>query len=394
VIALRMTNSIDRWLTHCPDPATDPLAGMREAGLLEPVPDYATIARTKAAIVERTGLLGVAGVWGGRHLVGRHFLSFGTDAQRAAWAGRALSVAISEPKVGAHPKLLTTKAEPIRDGYRITGQKAWVSNGPLAEAIVVFAITAEDAGRKRYSAFIVPRETPGLTMTEMPGFHALRPSRHCLLTLQNCELPASALLGEPATAYERMALPFRDIEDAVGTFATLGALRHAISLFAGAHLEQPEDLGAIIALTSVFAAAAEAVISALDANRLQTGNATLVGLRVLAIDITTRLRSLAKTTPAATTIPTPAAPTGAVTPGGARLKAAPIVMTGEGPPSTPSPKPTPQAPHRGPPPPTATGNEADRLQEILTDLDATLNIARGPRLARQANLGAAALRRP
>ncbi len=336
-----MTDPVDFWLSNCPDPATDPLQGMREAGLLDPVPDYATIARTKAAIVERTGLLGIASVWGGRHLVARHFLSFGTDAQRAAWQGRALSVAISEPKVGAHPKLLTTRADQTATGYRITGRKAWVTNGPSADAIIVFAITTEEAGRKRYSAFIVPRDTPGLTTEDMPGFHALRPSKHCLLTLDHCEVPSDAMLGSPGSAYDRMALPFRDIEDAVGTFGTLGALRHAVAQFAGTDTPQTEDLGAIVALTSVFAAGAESVVAALDAGRFRTGDATLVGLRVLAIDIVARLRALAN---AAAAVPAT---------------------------------------------PTATG----RLHAILSDLDATLNIARGPRLARQAHLGAAALRR-
>jgi acyl-CoA dehydrogenase len=323
-----MTDGIDLWLTHCPDPATDPLFGMREAGLLDPAPDYATIARTKAALTERTGLLGIAGIWGGRQLVFRHFLGFGTDVQRADWGQKALSVAISEPKAGAHPKLLTTRADASGSGYRMTGQKAWVSNGPSADAIIVFAITAEDQGRKRYSAFIVPRDTPGVTISEMPGFHALRPSKHCLLTLDSAPVPATAILGEAGSAYERMALPFRDIEDAVATFGTLGALRHAIGLFAGAPEESATELGAIVALTAVFAAGAEAVVEALDTQRFHTGDATLVGLRVLAIDIVTRLRSLAL--PAAT--------------------------------------------------------------EILADLDATLSIAAGPRLVRQAHLGQAALR--
>jgi acyl-CoA dehydrogenase len=321
-------NAIDAWLAACPDPATDPLPGMREAGLLDPVPDYATIGRIKAVLVERTGLLGVASVWGGRQLVGRHFLSFGTDAQRAEWSGQALAAAISEPKVGAHPKLLTTGAERVEGGFRITGQKAWVSNGPSAEAIIVFAITDEEQGRKRYSAFIVPRGTPGLTVSEMPGFHALRPSKHCLLTLDGCAVPDGAMLGEAGSAYERMALPFRDIEDAVGTFGTLGALRHAIGCFAGVALEQVAELGAIVALAAVFGAGAEAVVGALDAGQLRTGNATLVGLRVLAIDIVSRLRALA-------------------VPGTA---------------------------------------------EVIADLDATLSIARGPRLARQTQLGDAALR--
>jgi acyl-CoA dehydrogenase len=323
-----MTEAVDIWSKLCPDPATDPLRGMREAGLLHPAPDYATIARIKAELVERTGLLGVASVLGGRQLVGRHFLGFGTDAQRAEWGNRALAVAISEPKVGAHPKLLTTRADPVDGGFRVTGQKAWVSNGPSADAIIVFAITAEEAGRKRYSAFIVPRETAGLTMAEMPGFHALRPSKHCLLTLDGCLVPAGAMLGQAGSAYERMALPFRDIEDAVGTFGTLGALRHAIGSFAGTTLEQTAELGAIVALTSVFAAGTEAVVTALDAGQFRTGDATLVGLRVLAMDIVSRLRSLAM----------PA------------------------------------------------------VEAILADLDATLSIAQGPRLARQTNLGEAALR--
>ena len=322
-----MNSPIDEWLANCPDPAVDPLPGMREAGLLDPAPDYATIARTKAALVEHTGLLGVAGVWGGRQLVGRHFLRFGTDAERAEWSGRALAVAISEPTVGAHPKRLTTRADRFDGVYRLSGQKAWVSNGPSADAIIVFAITAEAQGRKRYSAFIVPTDTAGLTMSDMPGFHALRPSKHCLLTLDGCLVPETAMLGDAGTAYERMALPFRDIEDAVGTFATLGAFRHAIGLFAGAAMERTEDLGALVALTAVFAAASDCVVEALDDERLQAGDATLVGLRVQALDIVGRLRGLGL------------------------AKAA----------------------------------------GIIADLDATLSIARGPRLARQVRLGEAAL---
>jgi acyl-CoA dehydrogenase len=218
----------------------------------------------------------------------------------------------------------------VAGGFRITGQKAWVSNGPIAEAIIVFAITGQEGNRKRYSAFIVPRETAGLTMVDMPGFHALRPSRHCLLTLDNCHVPDTAMLGAPDSAYERMALPFRDIEDAVGTFATLGALRYAIGQCAGRPIQQTEALGAIVALTAVFAAGAASVVASLDAGQFTSGDAILVGLRVLALDILGRLRSI-------------------------------VAMD--------SP-----------------------LTGILADLDATLSIARGPRLARQARLGEMALR--
>jgi hypothetical protein len=137
-------------------------------------------------------------------------------------------------------------------------------------------------------------------------------------------------------AYERMALPFRDIEDAVGAFGTLGALRHAAGLFAGVTLGGPDqvgELGAIMALTAVFEAGAAAVVAALDDGHFRTGDATLVGLRILATNLSMRLRRLTEAVPG-----------------------------------------------------------MDRLLAVVADLDTTLGIARGPRLARQTQLGEAALR--
>ncbi|MDR3535703.1 MAG: acyl-CoA dehydrogenase [Acetobacteraceae bacterium] len=288
---------IDAWLARCTDPATNPCQGMAEAGLFAPLDRYIAIARTKAALTERTGLIGIGAAWGGRQVVGRYFIAaYANDAQRAAWLGSAASVAISEPGVGAHPKHLRTRAELDGDAYRITGEKAWVSNGLSAEVIIVFAITAEDAdGRKHYSAFLVPRVTPGLTLRDMPGFHALRPSRHCTVTLDGCRVPRAALLGALGTAYERMALPFRDAEDAVGTFGHLGAFRWLVARF-GALQAHADDailaLGGMAALTAVFAAGAESVVAALDAGRLASAAPALIGLRILAADMLVRARSL------------------------------------------------------------------------------------------------------
>ncbi|MBN8873906.1 MAG: acyl-CoA dehydrogenase family protein [Rhodospirillales bacterium] len=329
---------LDIWQAHCPDPAQDPFAGMEEAGLLEPFESYLAIAFTKAALTERTGLIGVGSVWAGRQVVGRAFLDrFATPEQLARWRGHAASVAISEPKVGAHPKHLRTRATEQPGGWHLEGEKAWVSNGPSAEVIIVLAITDEDAtGRKRYGAFLVPRDTPGLTLTEMPGFHALRPSRHCNITL-DCHLPADALLGERGTAYDLMALPFRDLEDAVGTFGLLGAFRHLLGRFG--HIQSRSDeavlsLGALVGLTAVFAAGAEAVVTALDQDALTREGATLIGLRVLAADLLVR----------------------------ARAHHAAHVQT-----------------------------EDAAVDTLLADLEATFTVARGPRAARQLRLGATLL---
>lgn len=329
-----IAGQIEAWLARCADVERDPFEGMAEAGLLSPADNYTAIARTKAALVEHTGLPGVAGIWGGRQMVARWFIAgFGDTEQRAAWLGRAASVAISEPRVGAHPKHLTTRAEPDGDGFRITGEKAWVSNGPSADVFIVLAITAEQDGRKRYSALLVPREATGITLKDMPAFHALRPSRHCGLLLDDVHVPRSALLGPEGAAYETMALPFRDVEDAVGTFSLLGAFRFLRTRLA-AQGEVSDDaalsLGGITALAAVFAEAAEAVVAALDADRLADKAATLVGLHVMAAAQLQRVRAhQARFGPA-----TDAA-----------------------------------------------------LAQLLADLDVLLSVAKGPRLARQARLG-------
>jgi acyl-CoA dehydrogenase len=256
---------------------------------------YAEIAREEAAIVERSGLLGEGGAWAGRQMVSRFFIAgFGNAEQRAAWEARLASVAISEPRVGAHPKLLTTRAEADGDGYAITGEKAWVSNGPLAEVFVVLAIMRIEDGRKRYGAFLVPCDTPGLTIKETPEYRALAPSRHCGLVLDGCHVPQSALLGSAGTAYETMALPFRDVEDAVGTFGLLGAFRFLHARFArqsDGGDEAALSLGGLVALTAVFAEAAAAVVTALDAGELPRLSAALVGLRVLAAEMLQRARA-------------------------------------------------------------------------------------------------------
>jgi acyl-CoA dehydrogenase len=324
---------IDAWLAHCPDPAVDPIPGMAEAGLLKPSGSYHEIARTKALMVERTGLLGVGGIWSGRQLVGRWFIEgFGTEAQKAAWLGKTAAVSISEPGVGAHPKQLTTRADPVGRAWRISGEKAWTSNGPIADVLIVLAITAEEDGRKRYSMFLVPRDTPGLTLKDMPGFHALRPSRHCQVVLDRCEIPADALLGRAGWAYDHMALPFRDVEDAVGTFGILGAFRFLLKRLrpeSDTDNERALWLGGLVALTAVYEAAAEAVVAPLDKGIVDMGSAALVGLRLLAAEILRLMRG-----------------------------------------------------HVG----KYAADDAV-VATLLDDIEATFGVARGPRLARQARLG-------
>jgi len=331
------------WSAAWPEPLRTDTAGMAEAGLfrigLTETPGYAAIAQVKDVLAETTGLLGLAGMWAGRQLVARFFLmGFGSAAQVAHYLARlaegsaTLSVAISEPGVGAHPKNLTTRAVADGTDIVITGAKAWVSNALEATHLIVFAIVEETDTRKRYSAFLVPTDTPGLSIAPMPGFEALPPSRHCAVTLAGCRVPASAQLGPSGTAFEAMAVPFRDVEDAVASAGLAGAVRAVLrGLAATAPDSADAELGAVAGLVAVLDHGARAVVAALDAGRMRHEAASGVGLRVLAADIRARLGQLIE-----------------------RID---------------------------PPPDPAR-------ERLLADLDALLSIARLPRAIRQARLGA------
>lgn len=339
-----MSDLIAAWHQAYPEPMQTRFAGMAEAGLfrigLEESSGYAAIARTWEKLVARTGLLDLGSAWAARQITARFFvLGFSRAEQQAALlpllssGAMGLAVAISEPGSGAHPKHLSTRAEADGEGVRISGEKAWVSNGPDAGIFLVFAITSEQAGRKRFSAFLVPRDTPGLELRDMPAFHGLRPARHCGLVLRDCRVKLTARLGPEGDAFAAMAVPFRDVEDAVGAAGLVGAFRFALArLGADAVPDALASLGAIAALTDVLAHGAAAAVAALDAGKLAQEAGTVIGLRLLAAEIALRIHSYRQSYPAAT---------------------------------------------------------SESLDRLLADIDIILNVAKGPRLIRQTRLGAA-----
>ena len=256
------------------------------------------IATAEAALVEGGGSIGFGLSWTGHQLVARHFvLGFATaDQQRRYLPGLAAgtltaAVAISEPGAGAHPKLLKTTARREGGDWILDGVKAWVTNGPFADLLIVFAISAMEGERKRYSAFIVPRDAAGLVISPMP-LRGLKPSPHCQLALRACRVPHAAMLGPPGGAYEAMALPFRDLEDAVGTAGLAGALRFVLRRLAAAP-QLPGDattkLGELSGLVAVLDQAARALAGALDAGR-KPDAALLSGTRSLAQHVLARVR--------------------------------------------------------------------------------------------------------
>jgi acyl-CoA dehydrogenase len=265
--------------------------------------DYADIARTEAALIAGGGSPGLGSAWASHQMVARYFVErFGDAAQRAAYlpalaSGRiTASVVISEPGAGAHPKHLRTTATRRSDAYLLEGEKAYITNGPIADLFIVLAITATENGRKRYSAFLVPQNAPGLSRVPMPEIAALRPALHCGLRLTGCEVPAANRIGPEHEAYETMALPFRDVEDAVGSAGMVGTFRAVLRRLGrlpgdGATPDDAASLGALAALVALMAEGSHAVVAALDDARGAPPDApALVGIRVLAAEVLTRAR--------------------------------------------------------------------------------------------------------
>ncbi len=128
---------------------------------------------------------------------------FGTPEQKAKYLQPLLDneivscFSMTEPQGGADPKVFTTRAELVGDEWVINGEKWFSSHAHVASFLIVMAVTDPDASPyRRLSTFIVPSDTPGITMLRnLPvGYHG-SPS-HAYLRYENVRVPKDHLLGE------------------------------------------------------------------------------------------------------------------------------------------------------------------------------------------------------
>jgi len=145
--------------------------------------------------------------------------------------------AVSERERGAHPRYLKTVAEPTDSGYSISGRKMYITNGPVADFVTVFAITERLGDRNGISAFIVDKETPGFYVGEIMDLDFCRSSPHSELVFESCCVPEENMLGEKNNAFDRMVRGVREIEDSLGMAASVGFLQWQLEL-ADAWLER------------------------------------------------------------------------------------------------------------------------------------------------------------
>ncbi len=155
----------------------------------------------------------------GAHPVHAH----GTPGQRERWLPRVsdgtavAAFALSEPGAGSDAAALSLSAERDGpDGWRLTGEKCWISNAPDADLYTVFARTTPGAGARGVTAFLVPADRPGLTGSrlDMIAPHALG-----TLTFDGVRVTEADVLGEPDAGF-RVAMDTLNLfRPSVGAFA-------------------------------------------------------------------------------------------------------------------------------------------------------------------------------
>ncbi len=149
-------------------------------------------------------------------------LQSGTTDQVQRWVtavarGEAIAAfALSEPDAGSDAAALSLRAEPDGDGWRLTGEKTWISNAPEADVYTVFARTTADAGARGVTAFVVPADRPGLT-----GEHLDLLSPHPIgrLHFDGVLVERSDLLGEPDQGFGVAMRTLDLFRPSVGAFA-------------------------------------------------------------------------------------------------------------------------------------------------------------------------------
>ncbi len=106
------------------------------------------------------------------------------------------ALAMSEPGSGSDVVSMKLRAEKRGDRYFLNGTKMWITNGPDADTLVVYAKTDPDAGSRGITAFIIEKGFSGFSASEKLDKLGMRGSNTCELVFNDCEVPAQNVLGE------------------------------------------------------------------------------------------------------------------------------------------------------------------------------------------------------
>ncbi|WP_309887611.1 acyl-CoA dehydrogenase family protein [Archangium sp.] len=135
-------------------------------------------------------------------------MKYGNEEQKAQFlkpfaSGEKLGCfGLTEPEAGSDAAAQKTVAVRKGDEYIINGSKNWITNGPKADAIVLFTMTNKEAGNKGISAFVVPTNTPGFIRAEPDKKMGISAAHSCSMFFEDMRVPARYLLGKEGDGFK------------------------------------------------------------------------------------------------------------------------------------------------------------------------------------------------
>jgi len=197
----------------------------------------------------------------------------GNGAQRRKYLPRLASgewvgaFALTEPGAGSDAASLRTTARRRGDVYVLNGTKMFITNGPIADVVVVLAATAPEKGREGISAFIVERGMPGFSVGQVLDKMGHRASPTGELIFADCEVPVENRLGAEGEGFLIIGKLILEWERGVLMAPTLGLLARMLALAAGYAKERVQFGRPIAGFQAIRHKLAEMRV-ALEASRL------------------------------------------------------------------------------------------------------------------------------
>lgn len=159
----------------------------------------------------------------------------GTDAQKAKYLPKLISgehvgaLAMSEPGSGSDVVSMTLRAEKRDDRYVLNGSKMWITNGPDADVLVVYAKTDPEAGPRGITAFLIEKGFRGFSAGQKLDKLGMRGSNTSELIFENCEVPEENVLGSIGAGV-RVLMSGLDYERIVLSAGPLGIMAACMDL--------------------------------------------------------------------------------------------------------------------------------------------------------------------
>ncbi|MWJ29476.1 isovaleryl-CoA dehydrogenase [Halomonas sp. ZH2S] len=159
----------------------------------------------------------------------------GNAEQKAKYLPKLISgdhvgaLAMSEPGAGSDVVSMKLRARKEGDRYILNGNKMWITNGPDADVLVVYAKTDPDAGSKGITAFIIEKDFKGFSTAQKLDKLGMRGSNTCELVFQDCEVPAENVLGEVNKGV-RVLMSGLDYERTVLAAGPIGIMQAAMDI--------------------------------------------------------------------------------------------------------------------------------------------------------------------